>query len=105
MSVLCQMSNIGLVSVLQKFMIFLLLGKMKSCFGFCVQGNPIDWVSTHRYHHQFCDSEKDPHSPIEGFWFSHMSWLFDTNAMVERVWILSLSRETEQNRSTCFEIY
>ncbi|XP_004506950.1 palmitoyl-monogalactosyldiacylglycerol delta-7 desaturase, chloroplastic [Cicer arietinum] len=57
-------------------------------FAYCgvlaLQGNPIDWVSTHRYHHQFCDSEKDPHSPIEGFWFSHMSWLFDTNAMVER---------------------
>ncbi|CAA2946552.1 palmitoyl-monogalactosyldiacylglycerol delta-7 desaturase, chloroplastic [Olea europaea subsp. europaea] len=57
-------------------------------FAYCgvqaLQGNPIDWVSTHRYHHQFCDSEKDPHSPIEGFWFSHMSWLFDTNSIVER---------------------
>ncbi|XP_022153667.1 palmitoyl-monogalactosyldiacylglycerol delta-7 desaturase, chloroplastic-like [Momordica charantia] len=57
-------------------------------FAYCgvqaLQGNPIDWVSTHRYHHQFCDSERDPHSPIEGFWFSHMSWLFDTNAMIER---------------------
>lgn len=49
------------------------------------QGNPIDWVSTHRYHHQFCDSQRDPHSPIEGFWYSHMSWLFDTNSVVERV--------------------
>ncbi|XP_052180766.1 palmitoyl-monogalactosyldiacylglycerol delta-7 desaturase, chloroplastic-like [Diospyros lotus] len=57
-------------------------------FAYCgvlaLQGNPIDWVSTHRYHHQFCDSERDPHSPIDGFWFSHMSWLFDTNAVVER---------------------
>ncbi|KAL3511898.1 hypothetical protein ACH5RR_024615 [Cinchona calisaya] len=57
-------------------------------FAYCgvqaLQGNPIDWVSTHRYHHQFCDSEKDPHSPIEGFWYSHMSWLFDTNNVVER---------------------
>lgn len=52
-----------------------------------LQGNPIDWVSTHRYHHQFCDSERDPHSPTEGFWFSHMSWLFDTSYMIERVWI------------------
>ncbi|CAA0816471.1 Palmitoyl-monogalactosyldiacylglycerol delta-7 desaturase- chloroplastic [Striga hermonthica] len=47
-------------------------------------GNPIDWVSTHRYHHQFCDTEKDPHSPLEGFWFSHMSWLFDTNTIIQR---------------------
>lgn len=49
------------------------------------QGNPLDWVSTHRYHHQYCDSDRDPHSPIEGFWFSHMSWLFDTNSVVQRV--------------------
>ncbi|CAI0422439.1 unnamed protein product [Linum tenue] len=57
-------------------------------FAYCgvhaLQGNPIDWVSTHRYHHQFCDSERDPHSPLEGFWFSHMSWLFDTNSVAER---------------------
>ncbi|CAN0878333.1 Palmitoyl-monogalactosyldiacylglycerol delta-7 desaturase, chloroplastic [Linum grandiflorum] len=57
-------------------------------FAYCgvhaLQGNPIDWVSTHRYHHQFCDSERDPHSPLEGFWFSHMSWLFDTNSITER---------------------
>lgn len=57
-------------------------------FAYCgvqaLQGNPIDWVSTHRYHHQFCDSQRDPHSPIEGFWYSHMSWLFDTNSVVER---------------------
>ncbi|XP_074312649.1 palmitoyl-monogalactosyldiacylglycerol delta-7 desaturase, chloroplastic-like [Silene latifolia] len=49
-----------------------------------LQGNPIDWVSTHRYHHQFCDSDKDPHSPFEGFWFSHMNWLFDTKAIVRK---------------------
>ncbi|XP_030526211.1 palmitoyl-monogalactosyldiacylglycerol delta-7 desaturase, chloroplastic-like isoform X1 [Rhodamnia argentea] len=57
-------------------------------FAYCgvlaLQGNPIDWVSTHRYHHQHCDSERDPHSPLEGFWFSHMSWLFDTNSVVQR---------------------
>lgn len=60
------------------------------CWFWCLQGNPIDWVSTHRYHHQFCDSNRDPHSPIEGFWFSHMSWLFDTNSVIEKV-TLSLS--------------
>ncbi|KAF2555863.1 hypothetical protein F2Q68_00017617 [Brassica cretica] len=49
------------------------------------EGHPIDWVSTHRYHHQFCDSDKDPHSPLEGFWFSHMNWMFDTNTITQRV--------------------
>ncbi|XP_044487296.1 palmitoyl-monogalactosyldiacylglycerol delta-7 desaturase, chloroplastic-like [Mangifera indica] len=57
-------------------------------FAYCgvqaLQGNPIDWVRTHRYHHQFCDSERDPHSPLEGFWFSHMSWLFYTNLLIEK---------------------
>ncbi|XVF86446.1 hypothetical protein PTKIN_Ptkin18bG0041000 [Pterospermum kingtungense] len=57
-------------------------------FAYCgvqaLQGNPIDWVSAHRYHHQFCDSEADLHSPIEGFWFSHMGWLFDTNTVSEK---------------------
>ena len=78
--------------------ILFLQNKTFSVFFFCLflqlffmhwflvmQGNPIDWVSTHRYHHQFCDSESDPHSPTEGFWFSHMSWLFDTNSVLERV--------------------
>ena len=55
------------------------------CFSLVLQGSPIDWVSTHRYHHQFVDSERDPHSPTAGFWFSHMSWLFDTTSMNERV--------------------
>ncbi|PON48098.1 Fatty acid desaturase, type 1, core [Parasponia andersonii] len=54
------------------------------CGALALQGNPIDWVSTHRYHHQYCDSKRDPHSPIEGFWFSHMSWLFDTNSVTQR---------------------
>ncbi|KAJ7951905.1 putative Delta 9 desaturase [Quillaja saponaria] len=57
-------------------------------FSYCgaqaLQGSPIDWVSTHRYHHQFCDSERDPHSPYEGFWFSHIGWFFDVNYLTER---------------------
>ena len=35
-------------------------------------------MSTHRYHHQFVDTEKDPHSPIKGFWSSHIIWLLYT---------------------------
>ncbi|XP_042049410.1 palmitoyl-monogalactosyldiacylglycerol delta-7 desaturase, chloroplastic-like [Salvia splendens] len=54
------------------------------CGSLALQGNPIEWVSTHRFHHQFCDSEKDPHSPIEGFWFSHMSWFFDSENITQR---------------------
>ncbi|KAJ0804905.1 putative acyl-CoA desaturase [Helianthus annuus] len=46
--------------------------------------DPIVWVSIHRYHHQYVDSEKDPHSPIFGFWFSHMGWLFDSGYILEK---------------------
>ncbi|MFS7911452.1 putative acyl-CoA desaturase [Helianthus anomalus] len=45
--------------------------------------DPIAWLSIHRYHHQYVDSEKDPHSPIFGFWFCHMGWLFDSGYILE----------------------
>ncbi|CAL2255994.1 unnamed protein product [Prunus armeniaca] len=45
-----------------------------------LQGSPIEWVSSHRYHHQFTDTEKDVHSPLQGFWFSHMGWILDSGS-------------------------
>ncbi|KAI3684375.1 hypothetical protein L6452_33598 [Arctium lappa] len=48
------------------------------------QRDPIFWVSIHRYHHQYVDSEKDPHSPTFGFWFSHMGWIFDSGYIIEK---------------------
>ncbi|KAM5580550.1 palmitoyl-monogalactosyldiacylglycerol delta-7 desaturase, chloroplastic [Rosa sericea] len=50
-------------------------------FAYCavlsLQGSPIEWVSTHRIHHQFTDTWDDPHSPIKGFWYSHIGWIVD----------------------------
>src|SRR5688500_15739085 len=40
------------------------------------QGGPIQWVATHRLHHQHSDKEPDPHSPHDGFFWSHMLWCF-----------------------------
>ncbi|CAE6023356.1 unnamed protein product [Arabidopsis arenosa] len=54
------------------------------CALLAIQGDPIDWVSTHRYHHQFTDSERDPHSPKEGFWFSHLLWIYDSAYLVQK---------------------
>ncbi|KFK42939.1 hypothetical protein AALP_AA1G058300 [Arabis alpina] len=51
---------------------------------FALQGHPIEWVSTHRFHHQFTDSDRDPHSPMEGFWFSYVFWMFDSSYMREK---------------------
>ncbi|XP_038717349.1 palmitoyl-monogalactosyldiacylglycerol delta-7 desaturase, chloroplastic-like [Tripterygium wilfordii] len=57
-------------------------------FAYCglqaFQGSPMDWVSVHRAHHQFGDSERDPHSPIEGFWYSHMIWLLYRKSITKR---------------------
>ncbi|XP_038903333.1 palmitoyl-monogalactosyldiacylglycerol delta-7 desaturase, chloroplastic-like [Benincasa hispida] len=50
-------------------------------FAYCgvhaLQGDPITWVSTHRYHHQFVDTIKDPHSPVRGFWFGYIIWVVE----------------------------
>lgn len=43
-----------------------------------VQGHPIEWVSAHRHHHTQCEGVADPHSPKDGFFWSHMGWLIDS---------------------------
>ncbi|CAH1427912.1 unnamed protein product [Lactuca virosa] len=48
------------------------------------QGDPIFWVSIHRYHHKYVDSDNDTHSPINGFWFSYAGWFFDNGYIVEK---------------------
>jgi stearoyl-CoA desaturase (delta-9 desaturase) len=55
------------------------------CGALAMQGDPLEWASSHRYHHQHCDTPKDPHTPYEGFWWSHAGWLLDNEATIERV--------------------
>ena len=51
------------------------------------EGPVIDWVATHRKHHQFSDAEGDPHSPhvghgsgwrgaLRGLAHAHIGWVF-----------------------------
>lgn len=40
------------------------------------EGTPLTWAATHRLHHQRSDHEGDPHSPTEGTFWSHLTWLF-----------------------------
>lgn len=42
----------------------------------CWQGGPVQWVATHRLHHQHSDSDEDPHTPRHGFCWSHVLWCF-----------------------------
>lgn len=39
------------------------------------QGSPIFWGAIHRgIHHRYTDTEKDIHSPVNGFWNSYVLW-------------------------------
>lgn len=40
------------------------------------EGSPLTWAATHRMHHHKSDQDGDPHSPLEGAWWSHILWLF-----------------------------
>jgi stearoyl-CoA desaturase (delta-9 desaturase) len=39
------------------------------------QKGPLWWAAHHRNHHQFADTERDNHSPQQGFWWSHVGWI------------------------------
>lgn len=47
------------------------------CGALALQSHPINWVSSHRHHHGGTETENDVHSPLDGFWWSHMGWLVD----------------------------
>lgn len=46
------------------------------CGAISGEGSPLTWAATHRLHHQRSDLKGDPHSPLEGKWWSHILWLF-----------------------------
>jgi stearoyl-CoA desaturase (delta-9 desaturase) len=53
------------------------LERTLAAFGtLAVQSGPITWVTTHRLHHAFTETDKDPHSPRHGTYWSHMGWIF-----------------------------
>jgi stearoyl-CoA desaturase (delta-9 desaturase) len=48
------------------------------------QNGPLWWVGHHRHHHRHSDREQDVHSPSEGFFWSHMGWLFSPRCVTVR---------------------
>lgn len=52
-----------------------------------VEGPLLEWVATHRRHHQHSDQKEDPHSPhrfgesffavLAGWWHAHVGWIFE----------------------------
>jgi len=41
-----------------------------------LQGSVLRWIADHRKHHMFTDKEGDPHSPRDGWFYSHIGWMF-----------------------------
>lgn len=39
------------------------------------QKSALRWASQHRQHHQFTDTDADPHDSRRGFFFSHVGWI------------------------------
>jgi stearoyl-CoA desaturase (delta-9 desaturase) len=42
-----------------------------------VQKGPLWWAANHRMHHRYSDGQGDPHSPRDGFYWSHQGWIAD----------------------------
>ena len=40
-----------------------------------IQDSPDKWVATHRIHHAFTETERDPHSTRSGFWWAQIGWI------------------------------
>jgi len=40
-----------------------------------IQDSPDKWVATHRMHHKFTETEQDPHTTNEGFWWAQIGWI------------------------------
>ena len=49
---------------------------MSVCGTLALQSGPLTWVTTHRLHHAFTETDKDPHSPRHGTYWAHIGWIF-----------------------------
>ena len=70
-----------------------------------VEGSVTSWVATHRRHHMFSDRAGDPHSPhrygdrgtalLRGLCFSHVGWLFVSDASSAQRYAPDLLRDRD----------
>jgi fatty-acid desaturase len=45
------------------------------CGSLALQGGAGWWVAWHRIHHKYSEQKGDPHTPLDGKWWSHLGWL------------------------------
>lgn len=48
-----------------------------------MQSGAISWVTTHRLHHAFTETEKDPHNITAGLYWAHIGWIFQGTAQMQ----------------------
>lgn len=41
-----------------------------------LQGSAMKWCTDHRRHHRHVDTDVDPYSIKQGFWYAHIGWVF-----------------------------
>ena len=56
---------------------------LATCGSLALQSGPIAWVTTHRIHHAFTETDKDPHSPRNGTYWAHIGWIFRGTAQMQ----------------------
>jgi fatty-acid desaturase len=56
---------------------------LATCATLAVQSGPLAWVTTHRIHHAFTETDKDPHSPRNGTFWAHIGWIFQGTAQIQ----------------------
>ncbi len=66
--------------------------------GLAGEGSAIHWCANHRIHHAKSDHEGDPHSPREGFVWSHFAWCLqkldpETRQAMHKRWVPELQRD------------
>ena len=49
-----------------------------------VQASALRWAHDHRLHHSHVDTDQDPYSINQGFWYAHVWWLFDYNRPIDQ---------------------
>src|SRR6185312_6769831 len=52
------------------------------CGSLAIEGGPVQWATTHRVHHAHTDKVGDPHTPLDGRWWSHIGWILTPTAQV-----------------------
>jgi stearoyl-CoA desaturase (delta-9 desaturase) len=54
------------------------------------------WAATHRDHHKFSDTDRDPHSPVKwGLMHAQFGWLYDHNGLTDYARVKDLAKYPE----------